>query len=147
MKQCRESEKQIRVESVLDDFRQKNLPAHQDLPREIREVLAHIHQHLFDLRLNVRYLKSCCRIRDNNVSSRFRYLMGVTIKQYVETLRMQAASHLLRQEEIGIFDVSFAVGYYNLQTFYRAFERHHGCTPARYRQLAVADPAPQPGER
>lgn len=135
MKQYREFEKQIRVASILGDFLQKNLPGREDLPREIQEVLAHIHQHLFDLRLNVRYLKSSCRIRDNNVSSRFRYLMGVTIKQYVETLRMEAASRLLRQEEIGIFDVSVAVGYCTLQTFYRAFERYHGCTPAKYRHL------------
>jgi AraC-like DNA-binding protein len=111
------------------------------LPREIREVLAHIHQNLFDLRLNVRHLKSCCRIRDNNVSSRFRYLMGMTIKQYVEILRMEAASRLLRKEEIGILDVSVSVGYHNLQTFYRAFERYYGCTPASYRRglLSPAD--------
>jgi two-component system response regulator YesN len=145
MRLHRESEKQLWVDSILSDFLRENLPAHQDLPREIREVLAHIHQHLFDLRLNVRYLKSSCRIHDNNVSSRFRYLMGLTIKQYVETLRMEAASRLLRREGLCIFDVSVAVGYYTLQTFYRAFERHHGCTPAKYRHSA-ADPSPQPDE-
>lgn len=134
MRQYRPSERHVWVQSVLDDFLRKHRPSHEDLPREIREVLAHIHQNLFDLQLNVRHLKSSCRIRDNNVSSRFRYLVGMTIKQYVEALRMEAATHLLLSQDIGIFDVSISVGYYNLQTFYRAFERHHGCTPASYRR-------------
>ncbi|HVG08069.1 MAG TPA: helix-turn-helix transcriptional regulator [Thermoanaerobaculia bacterium] len=125
---------EIRVQSILDDFLCKNRPSYEDLPREIREVLAQIHLSLFDLELNVRSLKSCCRIRDNNVSSRFRYLMGMTIKQYVEGLRMEAAGRLLRSDDVGIFDASIAVGYNSLQTFYRAFGRHYGCTPAEYRR-------------
>jgi AraC-like DNA-binding protein len=134
MRQYRASESQISVQSVLDEFCRKNRPPHEDLPREICEVLFHIHQNPFDLQLNVRHLKSSCRIRDNNISSRFRYVMGKTIKQYVEALRMEAASRLLRTEEIGIFDVAVSVGYYNLQTFYRVFERYYGCTPASYRR-------------
>jgi AraC-like DNA-binding protein len=134
MRQFVAAERHIRVQSLLQDFLHKHRPPNDDLPREIREVLSHIHQNLFDLQLNVRHLKSSCRIRDNNVSSRFRCMMGMTIKQYVETLRMEAASRLLRKEEIGIFDVAFSVGYYNLQTFYRAFERYYGCTPASYRR-------------
>jgi AraC-like DNA-binding protein len=126
------------VQEVLEGFAQESRPPHEDLPREIREILACIHQNLFDLHLNVRLLKSCCRIRDNNVSSRFRSTMGITIKQYVEALRMEAASRLLRDRGIGILDIAFAVGYSNLQTFYRAFERRHGCTPANYRRSFLA---------
>lgn len=142
MRQFHRPERQSRVESVLGDFLLDHRPCREDLPREIREVISQIHEHLFDLQLNVRYLKSCCRIRDNNVSSRFRYLMGMTIKEYVETLRIEAASRLLCEEQMGVFDVSVAVGYYNLQTFYRVFERHHGCTPAEYRRclLSRVDP-------
>jgi len=126
-------ETQSWVRAVLDDFLCKHRPCHEDLPREIREVLAHIHLHLFELDLNVRSLKSCCRIRDNNISSRFRYLVGTTIKQYIEMLRMEAAVLLLHVEGLGVFDIAISVGYYNLQTFYRAFERSYGCTPAKYR--------------
>jgi two-component system response regulator YesN len=138
MRQFHVAENQLWIESVLCSFLRDNPPPHQDLPREIQEVLTHIHQHLFDLQLNVRSLKSCCRIRDNNIASRFRYLVGTTIKQYVETLRMEAASHLLRRKEIGIFDIAVSVGYYNLQTFYRAFERRYGCTPAKYRRRLLS---------
>jgi two-component system response regulator YesN len=144
MRQFQTPETETLVQSVLEDVLRDRQPSHEDLPREIREVLAHIHRHPFDLQLNVRHLKSCCRIRDNNISSRFRYVVGMTIKQYVESLRMEAASRLLREEGIGIFDIAVSVGYDNLQTFYRAFERYHGCTPARHRRLART---PIPSER
>jgi two-component system, response regulator YesN len=134
MGQVRASERDVWVQGVLCEFLSSKRPSHEDLPREIREVLGQIHQNLFDLHLNVRYLKSRCRIRDNNVSSRFRYLIGVTIKQYVESLRMEAAGLLLSEADLGIFDVAASVGYYNLQTFYRVFERHFHCTPASYRR-------------
>jgi AraC-like DNA-binding protein len=136
MRRFHSPETETLVQSVLEDVLRNHQHPAEDLPREIREVLAHIHEHLFDLQLNVRHLKSNCRIRDNNISSRFRYVMGMTIKQYVETLRMQAASRLLREEEIGIFDIAVSVGYYNLQTFYRAFDRYHGCTPASLRRVS-----------
>ncbi len=144
MRQVQVAEKQLWMESVLCEFLQDHRPSHQDLPREIQEVLTHIHQHLFDLQLNVRSLKSCCRIRDNNIASRFRYMIGMTIKQYVEALRMEAAARLLRKEEIGIFDVAVSVGYYNLQTFYRAFERCFGCTPAQYRRTLLSSASRPP---
>jgi AraC family transcriptional regulator len=123
---------------VLDEFINENCAPQGDLPREVREFLLHLHRSLFDCDLNIRSLKSSCRIRDNNFSTRFRYVMGMTIKQYVEALRMKAASRLLREEKIGIFDVAVSVGYHNLQTFYRAFERFYGCTPAKYRNSPLS---------
>jgi AraC-like DNA-binding protein len=127
------AENRIWIEIALNDFLRSHPPAQEGIPGEIREVLRHIHHSLFEQKLNVRYLKCCCRIRDNNISSRFRYAMGITIKQYVEGLRMEAASHLLNRELIGILDVAISVGYENLQTFYRVFSRYYGCTPGNYR--------------
>jgi AraC-like DNA-binding protein len=137
-----QAERQLRVQSLLDDFLRRNRPPRSDLPREIRDVLAQIHLNPFDLELNVRRLKSLCRIRDNNVSCRFRHVVGTTIKRYVEALRMEAASYLLRDGGLSVFDVAVAVGYFNLQTFYRAFERHYGCTPAVHRRR-LCDPIDQ----
>src|SRR5918996_1678726 len=112
MRQFQTPETETLVQSVLEEVLRDRPPSHDGLPREIREVLAQIHRHPFDLQLNVRHLKSCCRIRDNNVSSRFSYVMGMTIKQYVEALRMEAASRLLREVGMGIFDIAVSVGYH-----------------------------------
>lgn len=128
------SRAQLQVKAILEDFRLEHRPKSKDLPREVCEILEHINEALFDTKLNVRVLKSRCRIRDNNISSRFRYVMGVTIKEYIEELRLAAAERLLREKDLSIFDVAASVGYYHPQTFYRAFQRKYDCTPAEYRE-------------
>lgn len=130
----------LRVNTLLKDFRLDNQPTVEDLPREIAEILCYINESIFDPHLTVRTLKIHCRIRDNNASSRFRYFMGLTIKEYIEELRLEAAALLLRESTICILEVAASIGYYHLQTFYRVFQRKHGCTPAEYRKaLGPAD--------
>lgn len=123
-----------RVEEELEEFRQANRPDERELPSELREMLHCIHEHLFDPKLSVKTLKSRCGIRDNNVSLRFRWQMGQTIRGYIESLRLRAARRLLKTSECGVFDVALLVGYNHPQTFYRAFERSFNCTPGAYRQ-------------
>lgn len=130
--------RQSQIEAELDRFCAEHQPDDKELPREVREVLNYIHCNLFDPDLNVQTIKSRCRIRDNNISCRFRFEMGVTIKEYIESLRMEAARWLLERGCIGVFDVAQFVGYYHLQTFYRAFQRKFECTPAAVRGKSAA---------
>ncbi len=123
-----------RIEEQLNSFLAAKAREQQDLSEELRTVLGCIHEHVFDADLNVKTLKARCRIRDNNVSSRFRYTLGIGIKEYIESLRMEAALMLLRQEGLPVFHVAKAVGYDYEETFYRAFRRRFGCTPARQRR-------------
>lgn len=127
------SKEQLQVQATLEIFRLEHRYKDNDLPRIVSEIIDYINEVIFDPRLNVKFLKSQCRIRDHNFSSRFRYIMGVTIKGYIEELRLEAAELLLREIAISVFDVASSVGYYHPQTFYRAFERRFHCTPAEYR--------------
>jgi two-component system response regulator YesN len=120
--------------TLLEGFRLAQRRDDSELPREIRQILACIHEHLFSSGLNVQQLKRRCRIRDNNISSRFRRALGLTMKDYIESLRMEAAALLLRERRVGIFDVAQSIGYDNPQTFYRAFAKRFQCTPAAYRR-------------
>lgn len=113
---------------------------------KVRGLIQHIHARLFEPDLNVKLLKAACHIHDNNISSHFRFMMGVSIKQYIETLRMQSAGRLLRESSLPIFDVARLLGYDHLQTFYSAFRRQFGCTPAAYREQAPEQEAPAPEE-
>jgi AraC-like DNA-binding protein len=108
-------------------------PPAADMPRELRQLLTYIHTHLFDAALNVNEARRSCGILDNNVSCRFRYHMGVSIRDYIEDLRMQAARLLLDKPELSVFEVTRALGYSHPQTFYRAFRRRFQSTPAACR--------------
>lgn len=103
-------------------------------PLDIQRVLTYIEENAFDPKLNVQRIKSHCGLRDNNISSRFRLFVGTTIRDYLESRRMEAATFLLRQSQATIMEVAFAVGYNSLQTFYGAFHRRYSCTPDTYRK-------------
>jgi AraC-like DNA-binding protein len=102
---------------------------------QLGKLLRCIHAHLFDPSLNVRELRQRCALRDNNISSRFKREMGVPPKEYIDGLRLKAAKYLLQHPDIRTAAAAHAVGYRNLQTFYRAVRRRYGCTPAALRAL------------
>ncbi len=122
-----------RVENDLARFREGQCLACEGESDEIRRILAFVHAHLFDRELNVALVKARCRIRDNNISTRFRRAMGFTIKYYIEHMRMKAAAELLCRRSIGVLDIALAIGYEHPQTFYHAFRRSFACTPSAYR--------------
>ena len=109
-------------------------PTARELPEDVRRVLSCIEENAFDPALNVQRIRLHCGLRDNNVSSRFRLFVGTTIREYLESLRMDAAAVLLKESGVAILEVALAVGYNNLQTFYGAFRRKHSCTPDVYRR-------------
>lgn len=106
----------------------------RELPEDVQRVLFHIEENAFDPALNVQRIRLHCGLRDNNVSSRFRLFVGSTIRDYLESRRMEAAAFLLEQSGSIILEVAFAVGYNSLQTFYGAFRRRYSCTPDAYRR-------------
>ena len=123
-----------RVNAELETFQAEIEPQGPWLPLEAQGMLECIHENLFDPELSVKTLRARCGLRDNNVSSRFRWVTGKTIREYIESLRMEAASFLLRRCDCAVFDVALSVGYNHPQTFYRAFEKTFDCTPAVYRE-------------
>ena len=121
------------IEEELRRFQAEAQPDMDELTADVRLLLASIHQHLFDPRLNVSSALRSCGLRNHNISSRFRSLLGLTIREYIEKFRLEAARRLLEQREIEVFRVTAAVGYVHPETFCRAFSRHFGCTPSEYR--------------
>lgn len=127
-------ETQCRIDRQLAEFSAASRPDATTLSREVREILECVHLHLFDPGLNVKLVKERCGIRTNNISSRFRWALGIGLRDYIEARRMEAADHLLRTTDVGIFDLAMALGYEHETTFYRAFRRHFGCTPTTFRR-------------
>lgn len=123
------SEKHDQMRRELDFFLQE-LPQAACLPRDVAAVLEYIHTHVFESSLNVNTVKNCCRIRNNNISTRFRIVLGLGIREYIETLRLYAASRLLQGQRFEVYLIAMAVGYEHQETFCRAFRRHFGCPPS-----------------
>ncbi|MCP4664637.1 MAG: helix-turn-helix transcriptional regulator [bacterium] len=140
MTKVRGIEPSIRTEwacEYLDRYRVDSRLETKGLPRELRDLVSCIHEALFEPALNVKTAKSRCQIRDNNISSRFRFVIGKGIKEYIEEHRMAAATQLLRHDDLAVFEVAMMVGYEHVETFYQVFRRHFRCTPAAYRHRVL----------
>jgi len=98
----------------------------------IDHVLNLIHGQFRRMDMSVKVLKHDCDIRDNNFSSIFKREIGMTIKEYIEWLRVREACSLLDRGCITIVEVGYEVGYEHVQTFYRVFRRRLSCTPGQY---------------
>ena len=123
---------------LLEWYHQSQTPSVGCLKREIREIVECIHANMFEPGLNVKTVRKKCRIRDNNISSRFRLALGIGIKGYIDSHRMAAAQILLQQTTLAVFDIAMMVGYSHVETFYQVFHRHFACTPGEYRRQSFS---------
>jgi AraC-like DNA-binding protein len=77
----------------------------------------------------------------------FRALTGEPPRVYVSRTRIERAARLLRETDATVAEVGARVAYSSEYAFNRAFCRHHGISPGRYRSRSRstgAPPAPLP---
>lgn len=68
----------------------------------------------------------------------FRALVRETPKQYALRLQLEQAAARLASSDDSVLDVALGAGFNSHEVFTRAFRRHFGVTPARYRAGALA---------
>lgn len=62
----------------------------------------------------------------------FKAKTGVNFRDYVLNVKMEHAKYLLASQQVTISEVSYAVGYDDYRSFYRAFKNYTGMTPSEY---------------
>jgi transcriptional regulator GlxA family with amidase domain len=72
------------------------------------------------------------------LARRFAQLVGETPPEYLTRWRMDLAAQRLRDTDDTIAVIAAAVGYRSEYSFSRAFTRHRGLAPGRYRRHARA---------
>lgn len=78
-------------------------------------------------------------------AGRFKSLVGETPMQYLTRWRMHRATHYLRAEGLGVFEVAERVGYESSATFSKTFKRYIGAAPAAYRRSGTGSKATRTG--
>lgn len=77
-----------------------------------------------------------------NFIRRFKSATGLSPVDYLQRLRVRAARRLLEEGELGVQEVSQAVGYEDPAYFRSLFKRHTGMVPAAYRRRFGPVPGP-----
>ena len=118
---------------------------HQNLDdlRRLRRVRDRIDRE-FEQPLNVEDLARGVGMSAGHLSRRFRLAYGESPYSYLMTRRIERAMALLREGELSVTEVCFAVGCSSLGTFSTRFTELVGIPPSVYRQQAARATAGMP---
>ena len=121
----------------------------QDLPETATGWLAALHDPVVGHALSylhadpahkwtVTELATRCFTSRSVLDERFRRLLDSSPIRYLTEWRLQLAADLLRSSAMKVAAVAEQVGYESEQAFSRAFRRHVGVAPARWREESSA---------
>lgn len=106
-----------------------------DWPPDVRVVYRILRERLFDWGgVQARDVVEECGIRSHDIYSRFNYVTGYGIKEFVVFHRLELAKRLLRHEFLKITQIAMAVGYDSLGGFCATFKRRVGQTPTVFQK-------------
>ena len=71
--------------------------------------------------------------------SLFRSVVGLTIADFIDRNRLDAARVLLASSDRDVTAVAFASGFGSLSSFYERFRTRYGMTPAAFRRQMRGD--------
>jgi transcriptional regulator GlxA family with amidase domain len=74
-------------------------------------------------------------VPERTLKRRFKAATGMTLIEYVQHLRIEAAKRSLETSALPVEEVSLAVGYADASFFRRLFKRVVGLTPSAYRRM------------
>ena len=114
-------------ERISDSIRADHLSTEDKIKQWVRD-------HYSDPELNVNTLSESLSLNASYVSRVFTEKTGETLSSYIQGIRIEQSLPLLAGGDT-ITEISQKVGFLSSNTFIRAFKKHRGITPGKYREL------------
>lgn len=90
----------------------------------------------FEEELSLPKVAKAANISPNHLSEKFKQVTGVKFVDYIARIRFERACSLLRDPNLRVSEIAFAVGFQSLSQFNRVFKRLSGKSPTEYRTAA-----------
>jgi transcriptional regulator GlxA family with amidase domain len=98
----------------------------------IRQIQDYIQTNMRE-ELSLQRLAHLAKLSPKTFMRRFKEATGVPPATHVQHVRIEAAKQLLEQSERTIGEITFEVGYNDIRSFRRLFQRYVGLSPKAYR--------------
>ncbi|MNB89141.1 Bifunctional transcriptional activator/DNA repair enzyme AdaA [compost metagenome] len=99
---------------------------------QIKPIIEYLHTHYRE-KIKLETLTSLFHINNTTMNKHFRKATGLSIISYLNTIRMQMASSMLRNTLLPTTEIMSKVGIVDDAHFIRNFRKYAGCTPAEFR--------------
>jgi AraC-like DNA-binding protein len=117
---------------VTDRFPQSARDGHRAEPVEIWKARKFIEDHCVE-ELSLSKVAKAANISRNHLSERFKQVTGTNFVDYIARTRFEKACELLRDVDLRISEIAFAVGFQSLSQFNRVFRKLSGQSPTEFR--------------
>ena len=128
---CREKEALDRTETSR--MEPETADKHGDMKKADEYIERHYHH---DISLSG--LSEYMGLSENYFSTLFKKEMGVSLKTYVNTVRIEKAKQLLKETNLKIYEVAEQVGYNNSTYFSTLFKKVTGRSVSEYRNRSIS---------
>jgi len=109
-------------------------------PACLLAIRAYVEQH-FTERLRLSDLAKRAGWSEPHLCTEFRRFFGIPVIQYVQQLRINQATYLLRDHNQRISEIAAALGYPDLYAFSKMFKHYVGVSPKKFRELNLQSEA------
>ncbi|MCP1184544.1 response regulator [Paenibacillus sp. 1781tsa1] len=121
------------AENMLDRLRMKleeqSLDEQHDVIHQIKTfVSTHLHS------LSLQSIADHVSLHPVYVSKLFKQLQGISLSEYILSVKMDLALYLLNHSQDKVYEISDKLGYANSQYFIKVFRDKFGMTPQDYRE-------------
>lgn len=106
---------------------------YQKVPESIKNIQTYIRQH-YSEPLTLDILSEHVHLNKYHISHEFKRYCGLSVVEYINSIRINEARMLLAESERSIAEVAEAVGFESLNYFYRVFQKYEKITPLQYRK-------------
>ncbi len=110
--------------------------------QEMRSIMEHIQQNYADYNLSAASVAQAVGCSERRIYTIVKEQTGQTLNEYILALRMNRVGELLLNSKKSTDEIATQCGYQVESTFYRAFKRYYGTTPAQFRKLGGVSPQP-----
>jgi AraC-like DNA-binding protein len=98
-----------------------------------------IMQHQYQSGITASQVADALGMDRSYLSTRFAQVMGMTMRDYLQRLRINRAQILLRHSELSVSQIACAVGYREYRSFIRCYRLVTGQTPRQYARTIRED--------
>ncbi len=112
----------------------------------LKKCIEVVEQYMDDPELDVEKMCHEAGVSRPQLYRKLKSLTGLSINQFIRSIRLKRAAQLLSQGNSSIKEVMFEVGFLNSSYFTRAFKDEFNCTPKEYIDRSLLERKSNAGE-
>jgi CheY-like chemotaxis protein/AraC-like DNA-binding protein len=114
------------------------LAANQADAQFLRRAIETVDRHLSDFEFDVEALAKKVAVSRRQLFRKLKAVTGGTPNALIRAMRLKRAAQLLRESQMTVTEVTYAVGFSDLKHFRSVFQEHFGMLPGEYASKAHA---------